>query len=329
MDNPGSGLSVLVAASTSTRPKPGVAHHVEDMDQTSSVHILNDFIPSRRLKYAIVYIAGRDPNSAGDLGIIDQLHLSVFSACYTAEKRHQINFVIFVSDLDHRKCASSSHFDDECIYSRIEHSCHTVLPQAKFTYAPMDDVILNWWHEHLGIVSFYHHSTWFGYTKLWLPNLLEKNYSKILFVDTDTVWNKPPSVIFNELDHFNSTQVVGASSLMNGHPQSKSFWNRVTSGILLMDLQKLSNSMNWTRILANSIVSNRGGIEAGEKIPVTYNRSSHCEDAHWGLFSKPLCLSIPYFDSADCETSRTCWMAREGDQEQIDSDNELPVSTDK
>eukprot|EP00804_Cyclotella_cryptica_P029430 CCRYP_013355-RA/>CCRYP_013355-RA protein AED:0.09 eAED:0.09 QI:123/1/1/1/0/0/2/514/239 len=172
-------------------------------------------LSSRKLKDVIVYIAGRNPDGGGDRSIIDQLHISVLSACRTTmqENKTALSFAFFISVLDHMKCTHSSNHSDACDYYRVEQSCHRLLPEAKFHYFALDEKILNMWKEHSGIVSFAHHSTWYGYAKLWLPNLLHVNFSSILFVDTDTIWNKPPSVLFNELSHFNATQVIACLSI--------------------------------------------------------------------------------------------------------------------
>ena len=193
-------------------------------------------------KQLVVYIAGRNPAGGGDKTIIDELGLSVMSACRVQAIRHigsSTNFVIFISEPDYNICSGSK--PGHCVYSKVEELCQSHLPDATFRYAPMDEEILMMWKNHTGIVSFSHHSTWFGYTKIWLPILLGSmgyKSSAALFVDTDTVWNDSPSAIFDELINFNSTQVFGATGIVDRHKfaNSLSFRNRITSGILLMDL---------------------------------------------------------------------------------------------
>jgi hypothetical protein len=188
----------------------------------------------------------------------------------------------------------------------------------------MDEEILMMWKNHTGIVSFSHHSTWFGYTKIWLPILLGSmgyKSSAALFVDTDTVWNDSPSAIFDELINFNSTQVFGATSIVNRHKfaNSLSFRNRITSGILLMDLGGIQQ-IDWVGIVRESVASNRG-VDAQAPIPIEYNQSAYCESFHWGdSWSLPFCLTEPYFNkwgNQDCSLSRTCWKTgtQSGDQE--------------
>jgi hypothetical protein len=163
----------------------------------------------------------------------------------------------------------------------------------------LDKEILKLWKENTGIVGFSHHSTWYGYAKLWLPVLpVLDSYSSALFVDTDTLWNHAPSNIFDEMIHFNSTQVIGATNIVRrdiGHTSSLSFNNRVTSGVLLLDLYKIRRSINWADIVKSSVTANRGGIAPGEMVPLNYNQSAHCEDFHWGPYLKPFCLMDPFF----------------------------------
>lgn len=320
--------------------RPPDRPNIDSHDDVTTSYITNNNNSSKSTETpnrssAIVYIAGRvsakktkAKKERGDEDIIEQLHLSVRSVCHATTisssssitpSMLMLNFVFFVSETDYDVCTTNATHSDQCDYSIIENSCRDELPGATFNYVALDNKILSLWKEHTGIVSFGHHSTWYGYTKLWLPILLN-DYSNILFVDTDTIWNHPPSLIFDELRHFNSSQVIGATSIVNRpkHNQSKSFPNRVTSGVLLIDLEKIRQTLNWVGILKESIVSNRGGIGVGEAIPDNYNRSTYCDDFHWGKFSQPLCLSVPELDSKyeGCDTSlRTCWHATEGDQE--------------
>ena len=279
----------------------------------------------------IVYIAGRNPEGGGDSSIIDELHLSVRSACLammhsgttynlsTSTRLPELNFLIFVSEIDYKMCTTS-----QCDYTSIERSCHELQPSAVFRYEALDKRFLSLWKNHTGIISFSHHSTWYGYAKVWLPTLLTSNvygsYSAAMFVDTDTLWNCPPSIIFDELQNFNSAQVIGATSLVERkkHNHSLSFSHRVTSGVLLMDLKKLDQQkINWASIVADSIASNRG-VGVGMPIPVDYNQSDYCEGFHWGPYMKPFCLVDPYLSEQEgCDTPHMCWRtsAAAGDQE--------------
>mmetsp|Transcript_2973 Transcript_2973/g.7533 ORF Transcript_2973/g.7533 Transcript_2973/m.7533 type:complete len:549 (-) Transcript_2973:46-1692(-) len=334
-------LDPAALANNETTSNTTSSYYTDDDKNHSSVAL--------RRRQPIVYIAGRytgPEKQKGDGGIIDELHLSVRSACYATARLHRSNsttstnsttnnsttqvqisekrldFVIFISEADYDICTNSSaaamDLDHKCDYSIVERSCRDELPTATFEYVALDAQILNLWREHAGVVSFGHHSTWYGYTKLWLPVLLGNNdYSSALFVDTDTIWNRPPSILFDELHRFNSTQVIGASSLMGKLTQSFSFANRITSGVLLMDLEKIRRNLDWIGIVKHSIVSNRGGIGTDEPIPNGYNMSDHCEKAHaWGKYSKPVCVVVPQTEYDGCNnTSRPCWHADVGDQE--------------
>ena len=158
-----------------------------------------------------------------------------------------------------------------------------------------------------------------------------------MFVDTDTLWNQAPTNIFDELQHFNSSQVIGATSVVSrdrGHTHSLSFKNRVTSGVLLFELDKLRRTIKWVDVVKNCVSSNRGIITGG-KIPKEYNQSQHCEGFHWGPYVKPFCLTDPLIPESNdakleayklsgddslltgCESSRICGKTspESGDQE--------------
>ena len=131
--------------------------------------------------------------------------------------------------------------------------------------------------------------------------------------------------------------MIGATSIVardKGHIHSLSFRNRVTSGVLLFDLDKIRLTMTWVDVVKNSITANRG-INTGEKIPVDYNQSQHCEGFHWGPYLKPFCLTDPLIPNSDdanlkafelsgdeslltgCRSSLACWKTSQqsGDQE--------------
>jgi hypothetical protein len=310
---------------------------------------MKDVDSSKSNQQAIVYIAGRTKKGSGDSSLLDELYLSVISACHAQSKtlnsttieQSRLDFVFFVSEYDFYLCNNSS---ATCEYLQIEQACKTWLPPSnfKFKFAPLNIDILKLWKENTGIVGFSHHSTWYGYAKVWLPVLPAMNsFSSALFVDTDTLWNHAPSNIFDEMLHFNSTQVIGATSIVprhNGHTSSLSFKNRVTSGVLLFDLNKFRRSIKWVDIVKSSVTANRGGIAPGEMIPSNYNQSAHCEGFHWGPFLKPFCLMDPFFVDSnstniqklenfklsgenslirDCGSTRCCWKTspESGDQE--------------
>ena len=265
---------------------------------------------------AIVYIAGRNPNGKGDTKtLMDEVHLSILSACKTSTTAPSdaLSFLIFVSEHDYNVCSNQQ---VECDYLAIEKSCHSVLPttsRAYFEYLPLNQHILDLWANNTDISSFSHHSTWYGYAKVWLPVILERHkVSAILFVDTDTLWNKHPNIIFNELRNFNESQMFGATSIVDRpkHNISLSFPNRITSGVLLMDMVKLSK-LNWKSLVGKSIAAGRG-VDVRAPIPSGYNISEHCEDHFWGDFILPYCLVKPI---SGCKHPSSCWEASAGDQE--------------
>lgn len=271
---------------------------------------------SKKNKMALVYIAGRNPNGKGDTKtLMDEVHLSILSACKTSitAPSDVLSFLIFVSEHDYNVCSNQQ---VECDYLAIEKSCHSVMPttsHASFEYLPLNQHILDLWANNTDVSSFAHHSTWYGYAKVWLPVILERHkVSAILFVDTDTLWNKHPNIMFNELRNFNESQMFGATSIVDRpkHNTSLSFPKRIISCVLLMDMLKLSK-LNWKSLVSKSIAAGRG-VDVRAPIPGGYNISEHCEDHFWGEFSLPYCLTQPI---AGCKHPSPCWEATAGDQE--------------
>ena len=143
----------------------------------------------RRESSAIVYIAGRTACS-GDSSLIDEVHLSVLSACRAQAQRNinpdqHLHFVFFVSVDDYNAC-SIPHSSMPCDFRPIVESCSTQYEHSTFEYAMLGTNIPRLWKEHTGIVGFSHHSTWFAYAILWLPVLLATSSFPLQCLSTQT-----------------------------------------------------------------------------------------------------------------------------------------------
>ena len=223
---------------------------------------------------ALVYIAGRQPRGVnfskqGD-GVkgLQEAQVSIFSACQLASS--PLHFHVFLSSAD----ADPASGGRDCSLCRLAAACAAGLGQnsaglfgsspyderqtvpsqtavAWFTAHPLSDEILWWFHDELGMAEFNHHSSWFGYTKLWLPRLLpDANW--ILFIDTDTMFLRDPWQLLDTRLAMTAEQAISASEI-----KGMGYAVRINSGAMLMSLDRL-RAGGWERALLSAISRNRG-----------------------------------------------------------------------
>ena len=190
--------------------------------------------------------------------LLKELELSVMSACSLTSTR--LNFNLFISRKDFDECQASK----SCTVRRVvETACKIGTGMAwlpipaernKFSLHPLDVSILDLFRTHMGVVAFKHHSTWYGYTKLWLPVLLP-DLDRAIFVDTDTVFLQDPRLL-DVTARFDPGQALGATQLVVPEGRHNLFRVRITSGVLVMDLGKM-RAAGWETLLRDTAVKNR------------------------------------------------------------------------
>lgn len=220
---------------------------------------------------ALVYIAGRHHNGDADAsfskhgdgdGGLQEALVSIFSACQQASK--PLHFHVFMSPADSNRTSGGR----SCSLCRLAAACAAGLGQSSagsngtqsegqqtavawFTVRPLSAEILWWFHDELGLVEFNHHSSWFGYTKLWLPRLLP-DVEWALFIDTDTMFLRDPWELLDTRLAMTAEQDVSAAYLPGA-----GFTIRINSGVVLMSLTRL-RARGWESALLSAISRNRG-----------------------------------------------------------------------
>ena len=179
------------------------------------------------------------------------------------------------------------------------------------------------------IVGFSHKSTWFGYSKLWLPRLLPMD-DWVAFIDTDTVFMRDPWALL-DMRHTVMGPTHHIAAIVT---PGMGFPARINSGVMVMALGRLRAS-NWTEALRASVQRNRGwpvgaAVDAAAEVQV-FNHSTgtegvvgksdgvqssssliarprfnasrdwNCDEFHWGRFppGHQLCLSVSCLDLRD------------------------------
>ena len=105
------------------------------------------------------------------------------------------------------------------------------VPVAQIMVHSLNATVLRWFMDELGVVGYGHHSTWFGYSKLWLPRLLP-DVEWAAFVDTDTIFVRDPWDLLDIRLKMSDVQTIAASRII-GDPRtgaSLGFTHRINSG---------------------------------------------------------------------------------------------------
>lgn len=163
------------------------------------------------------------------------------------------------------------------------------VPAARIVVHSLNATVLRWFMDELGVVGYGHHSTWYGYSKLWLPRLLP-NEEWAAFVDTDTIFLKDPWQLLDIRLQMSEAQTIAAARILGNPPTwaSLGFTHRINSGLMVLALGRL-RAAGWGKVLKETIDANRGWsvgteIEKGEQV---------CEDFHWGEFNASTCVTSP------------------------------------
>ena len=199
----------------------------------------------------IVWISGRAAGSSDEGFILEELQVSVLSACRATTQPLHLHFL--VSDADFRDLTRCT----MCwLAATCEHGLranprrpHQPVP-VKFSMYPLVDDIKGWFRDS-GVVQFSHKSTWYGYTKLWLPRILHDDVDLVIFVDTDTVFVQSPSRLLSVAGQFTPFQAVAATC--TGH---RLYANRINSGAMVLSLRRM-RAFGWRDVVRSAIEQSR------------------------------------------------------------------------
>ena len=258
---------------------------------------------------------GRDAHAGGDLhsGFLE-LQSSVFSACLHASRPLQLHVFLAPEDMSPGKSGlqrcnlcwlaatciaarrSRHHVprrpDDSSAGSNVNKSISggakaTNMPDtpdtpvARIMVHSLNATVLRWFMDELGVVGYGHHSTWFGYSKLWLPRLLP-DVEWAAFVDTDTIFVKDPWELLDIRLKMSDVQTIAASRIV-GDPMtgaSLGFTHRINSG----NIRQLRHhcpmaSPITSRVTANNLLRKDQLILAPPQPSPAPNRSdSRCHE---------------------------------------------------
>lgn len=274
---------------------------------------------------SLVWIAGRAAKTADEGVIMGELQTSIFSAC--AKTTSQLHLHVMLSEPDFGAP------DTYCISCWLASTCHAALrvnPSFQndstsltrvpvvFTEIPLRPVIKNWFRES-GIVSFSHRSTWFGYSKIWLPDLLP-NIDVAAFVDTDTYFTKDPTILLQLAGNFDHFQAISGL-----HLENRLYRYRFNSGCMLMSMKRLRET-GW-RSEVNHFINKNRGMKANESTE-GYTENGKCVRFKFGAVDFPMCLTMPcrwidghppkdsgWHKKILCDNPNQTWFADAGDQE--------------
>ena len=289
----------------------------------------------------MVYIAGRNQLATGKGGdraaVFRELRTSVFSACLFTSRPLHVH--IFMSTFDTN---TSDAAYPGCNLCWLAAMCASALPlntamratpvdgpMARFTLQPLGTQILEWFRDDLDTIGFSHKSTWFGYSKLWLPRLLPAE-DWVAFIDTDTVFVRDPWALL-DMRHTVMGPTHHIAAIVT---PGMGFTARINSGVMVMALGRLRAS-NWAEALRASVQRNRGwpvgaavdaatevrvfnhstgtegvvgksdGVQSGSSLILrprfNASRDWNCDAFHWGRFppGHQLCLSVSCLDLRD------------------------------
>ncbi|XP_044728692.1 LARGE xylosyl- and glucuronyltransferase 2-like [Chrysoperla carnea] len=178
------------------------------------------------------------------------IHVGLVCAGYNSSR---IIVTLFKSILFHRRNPIHFHLMvDRKADKILKHLFNSwMLPEVKVTFYQAENYVklVEW-------IPNKHYSGVFGLLKLLFPQILSKNLSKIITLDTDVTILTDIAQLWKQFDNFTEEQAIGLvenqsnwyyGKLWNNYKPWPAIGRGFNTGVMLLDINKLNNH-NWTML---------------------------------------------------------------------------------